>query len=76
MAVLASQGWTDREWWVLTGTIVVLLSAVVLAVILRAVRAVGARPRAAARASLDERFARGELGVDEYRERRRRIDGG
>ena len=63
-----SGGW----WWAMgVGWLVFLALIVVLAVVLmRHYRPAGGGTRSSAHDTLDERFARGEIDVDEYRRRR------
>jgi putative membrane protein len=66
------RGW-DGGWMWLWGTLMMLTWAAVIAVavwlVLRSTRR-GDTSSAGAKAILDERFARGELSLEEYQERR------
>lgn len=69
-------GWHDGGWGVLW---MVLSWAVIVAIVVFAVRALspGSTDRSGnvdPRAILDERFARGEISEQEYRERRRVLE--
>lgn len=70
-------GYGSASWLWMAGmmTLMSVLTAFVIIAIVRATRSsdggVGAADRA--RRTLDERYARGELGHDEYEERRRRL---
>jgi putative membrane protein len=66
--------WEPLFWLLLLAGV-----SLVLAVVVRALRGGvtdgPAQPRAgAARALLDERYARGEIGTEEYRQRRRALE--
>ena len=53
-------------------TVMTVLTVVAVLAIVRAVRA--GRTSTSATSVLDERYARGELSSDEYRERKRQLD--
>jgi putative membrane protein len=76
-------GWGDGGWgwgaWLLMGLMMLVFWGIVAALVIYVVRSVSHRPEAStgggasadqAMCILDERFARGEIDVDEYSQRR------
>lgn len=70
---LAAVDWHHGDigtgWWIVMMIGMVLFWVAVFAGIAWLVRTAGGTRRPSARELLDERFARGEIDVDEYRER-------
>jgi putative membrane protein len=63
----STNGWHDGHWWVVFPILWLLVIATAIVLFWR--RGCGPRDRDPARRILGERFARGEISADEYRER-------
>jgi len=61
-----ANGWHDGHWWVVFPILWLLLAALVIAFFWRRGRCAGSD---SATRILGERFARGEISADEYRDR-------
>jgi putative membrane protein len=69
MVHLVAHNWHGDHWWVVFPVLWLLLTAVVIALVWRRSRGGGDSGRDSARRILGERFARGEIGVEEYQTR-------
>ena len=69
LALVLGSGWHHHDhWWVVFPILVLLLAVLVVVLLVRSRRGPGDGSDSARRI-LGERFARGEINADEYRER-------